>query len=214
VKASDITSDAAALLIDADHAYWTQDELLSYLGEAQRALVNVCPQANAVTATVTLDEGAAQTLPDDAIRLLGNVHIDAGAALTEISPSVLDRAAPAWRSEDKTDTPQHYMYDPRYPLAFAVYPPAEADTDIELTYAAVPDEITKAGDTLTVADFYRPALLDYVLFRALSKDTEAGNANAAQLHYQLFMKALGVESKTERAVTAGVPDPANPRELQ
>jgi len=41
-------------------------------------------------------------------------------------------------------------------------------------------------------DYYRNALLDYVLYRAFAKDSDSANqAQRSQNHYQMFMQAIG-----------------------
>ncbi|MCK7581011.1 MAG: hypothetical protein MZV65_38935 [Chromatiales bacterium] len=47
-------------------------------------------------------------------------------------------------------------------------------------------------------DIYANAILDYVLYRAYSKDAEyAANAQRAALHYQAFTNALGVKTQVD-----------------
>lgn len=47
-------------------------------------------------------------------------------------------------------------------------------------------------------DIYANAILDYVLYRAYSKDAEyAANASRAALHYQAFTAALGAKTQVD-----------------
>jgi hypothetical protein len=54
-------------------------------------------------------------------------------------------------------------------------------------------------------DIFANALLDYVLYRASTKDAEqAANAQRAVAHYQAFQNALGVSAQVNAASQPGV----------
>ena len=100
----------------------------------------------------------------------------------------------------------HYMFDPRDPKTFYVYPPALVTTQLDIVYSALPTDITEPADGATytavtgnlgVPDIFANAVLDYILYRAYSKDSEyAGNAQRAQAHYQAFANSMGIEVKS------------------
>lgn len=47
-------------------------------------------------------------------------------------------------------------------------------------------------------DIYANVILDYILYRAYSKDAEyAANATRASLHYQAFTSALGAKTQVD-----------------
>jgi len=76
-------------------------------------------------------------------------------------------------------------------------------------YAKAPVNISRAGTapnetplvlgtTINIDDIYANALVDYMLYRAYSKDAEyAGNAQRAVAHYTAFSNSLGVLIKNE-----------------
>jgi len=109
---------------------------------------------------------------------------------------------------------QHYMFDPRLPKEFLVYPPATTAARLEVIYSSVPlaHTLTEAQlinsattEVIRIDDSYFNALLDYVLYRAYSKDAEyAANAQRAVAHYQAFQNALGVSAQTNAASQPGV----------
>jgi hypothetical protein len=85
-----------------------------------------------------------------------------------------------------------------------VYPPAAASgASAELIYSAYPTDIAEPGSTalytavtgnISVADIYVNALVNYILYRAYSKDSEnTQNAALAASFYQLYQSLLGVE---------------------
>lgn len=70
--------------------------------------------------------------------------------------------------------------------------------------------------TLAVPDIFANALLDYMLYRAYSKDSEyAGNAQRAMNHQAAFASTLGVEIKATVAVSPNnyntISNPGNPQ---
>jgi hypothetical protein len=113
------------------------------------------------------------------------------------------------------------MVDARANSTFWVYPPAASGASVELIYQSTPSDFAASGPdavtgTLTEQEsLYGGAMVDYVAYRAFSKDSEyAGNANRAVVHYQQFANAIGVGRKNDLVNSAnfanvgGVPDKA------
>ena len=106
------------------------------------------------------------------------------------------------------------MFDPRQPREFLVYPPATSAARLEITYAQIPSphtltaqQLTNAAttETIRIDDSFANALLDYVLYRAYSKDAEQqGNAARAVAHFQAFQNSLGVTAQANAASQPGV----------
>ena len=57
-------------LQDTSSVRWTEAELLRYINDAQREIVNFIPEASAVTTNVQLVTGTLQTLPTNGLRLI------------------------------------------------------------------------------------------------------------------------------------------------
>ena len=69
----------------------------------------------------------------------------------------------------------------------------------QLLYSAIPPEVDDPLDTLSVPDFYRAPLVDYVLYRAYQKDSEdASNQSMASMFYDQFMKGLALLASSEQ----------------
>jgi hypothetical protein len=106
------------------------------------------------------------------------------------------------------------MFDPRLPKQFLVYPPATASAQLEVAYALVPapHTLTEAqlidpttAEVIRIDDVYANPLLDYMLYRAFSKDSEqANNASRAMAHYQAAVASLGIKSQSDQASQPGV----------
>ena len=58
------------ILEDTTSVRWPEVELLRYINDAQREVVNLRPESSATKANVTLVTGTAQTLPTAGLRLI------------------------------------------------------------------------------------------------------------------------------------------------
>ena len=200
---SDILTRAADIIQDQTNVRWPQDELLRYLNDARREIAVVRPDLYATTSTVTLVSGTKQALPTDGIRLIDVIRNmpggSAGAAIRIVEREILDAQKPSWHTETSSTVIKHFMYDERNPRVYYLYPPATASHQIELTYGQTPTDIAIgniSSTQLTQEDVYTGAMVDYVCYRAFSKDSEyAGNAGRAQAHYGQFINSLGLGNK-------------------
>lgn len=212
VLAADVVSRASLILVDTTKVRWKEEELANWLSDGQREVVVLQPSAGEVTAPIALSAGTTkQALPAGGVMLfsanrnMGSNGSTPGDAITCVSREVLDAYSPAWHTETNTAGKiQHFVYDPRAPKQYFVYPKAPATTwYVELTYSAVPAAIVLGGTspnktiaapttaTINVDDIYANALVDYILYRAYSKDAEhAANAELAAAHFLAFKNAV------------------------
>ena len=185
VTVNSILSKSLIVLQDSGATRWADAERLDWLNDGLRELAVMKPDAKVKRATVNLVAGAKQSLPADAITLLG-LETAGGVVVTPCVREILDAFSPGWIGKPVRAV-QNFMYSPVEPLIFYVYP-AQADNSIavELRYSAYPATAT-AGENLDVQDKYATNLLNYVLFRCYSKDAEfAGAAELAANYYTLF----------------------------
>lgn len=203
--ASDITSRARIILQDADGVRWADSELLKWISDGQRVIAVVRPDASSANYTHTLAAGSKQTLPANGSRLLDVVRnvSNAGApgrAVRIVDRETLDAQNPSWHTATPTGTIYNFTYDNRDPLNFYVYPPSNAGQKLDIIYSVIPSEVQSTGATLALLDLYAEPLLNYVLFRAYSKDAEFGsNAGLAQGYFQVFMSLLGLKTSKDFA---------------
>lgn len=199
VAASTLISRVSTILQDTDHTRWSEAELLGWLNDAQRELVLLIPSASSVTSSVTLTANSSKhTLPADGnmlidiVRNMGSGGATPGRAIRLVSRDILDSQRPDWHSEAATGTVQNYVYDPRNPKIFYTYPQAPATPwTVEIIYSAAPTVLTSVSSTVSVDDIYANALVDYVIYRAYSKDAEfALNGQLAVAHYQAFQTSI------------------------
>lgn len=116
-----------------------------------------------------------------------------GTVINIVEKDVLDSFSAAW-TKDHGRTPgpdldyyKAYAMDPTDPLAFWLWPRAYDGADVIVTYAAVPASVTNVNDTLTLSDMYIPHLVDYIAYRALSKDSRAGAKELAEQFRESFL---------------------------
>ena len=175
------------------------------------------PDSNAKTGTFTCVAGTRQTITTgfaSALRIIDIVRNLASASdkkvVRLINRSVLDDQRPAWHTDTATVNIQNYTFDVRQPKSFFVYPPATTAAQLEVVYADLPtahalsaanlDPASSSSDVILIDDTYVSAILDWILYRAFSKDAEfAANAARAGAHYQTFMSSIGTKTQSDVA---------------
>lgn len=214
VKVVDIIDRAVVVLNDTTNVRWTKSELLLWFNDAQRAVVNRRPDANSVNEDyTTVGQNAAantkQTLPAAGLRLLKVVRNVGGAAVTHIRQDILDEQVRNWHdaSSPVTDV-RHFIFDDRDPKSFYLYPAPATTHEVEIVYSVAPTDVSISDfdtdvQTIALDDTYANAILDYMLYRAYSKDAEyAENAQRATAHLQIFESSLGVITQADMSASA------------
>jgi hypothetical protein len=212
--ASDVTTRARELLFDSAGRRWPDAELWRHLTDGQRVIVCLRPESNPVRATIQLVGGTRQSIPADGVRLLRvnrNMASLAGTApgraIYETTREVLETNQSLWHSSGAKSTVEQYAYDPRVePKTFEVYPAVKgtegviANSFAEIVYAQLPTPVASNGSQLALGNEYQVALVDFVCWRALIKDSEAGNAARAQAFLNSFATNLAVSPKQVAAM--------------
>jgi hypothetical protein len=214
--AKTIIDKASILLGDVTPTRWLPSELLGWLNDGQLELVILAPAVNTRNVALLLVAGVKQALPADGITLIdipynsGSAGTTMGTVINHVPKEIMLKRIPGWTTTMASGTVKHYIYSANAPDIFYVYPPQPAAPKyVECVYSARPVLITAATDgiKITIDDFYQNALLDYVLYRALSKDSEYGNQDAkAMAHYQLFIQAASINAPPQ------APTPPQPKQ--
>jgi hypothetical protein len=219
IAASAIIRRAVETLQDPTSVRWPVAELVRYLNDGQREIVLYRPDAMVTNTTVTCVAGTKQSLPALGSKLIEVVRNAASSSAKKsirmINREILDAQTPGWHNLTGTVDILHFMYDPRDPRVFYVYPPATTSAQVDIVYSSYPADVTEPADgalysavsgNISVPDIYGNVLGDYILYRAYTKDSEyAGNAGRAQAHYTAFANALGIEIK---GTTGVAPNPS------
>ena len=202
---NEILTRAADQLQDASNVRWTQAELLRYLNDGRRELAIHRPDVYSTITTMTLVAGAKQTIPADGNKFIDvvrniNANDAPGRSVRIIEREILDAQSPDWHTMTSSNVTRHFMFDERAPKNFYVYPAASAGHKLEVVYSQSPVDVTdqqlSSTSVLAREDIYVGTLLDYILYRAYSKDAEyAGNLQRADLHYRAFATSLGLSNR-------------------
>ncbi len=218
VTASSVISKAQTILQDTTGIRWPEAELLGWLNDGQREIVLYKPNAFVKNTSIRLATGSKQSLPADGVQLIDvvrNMGLDGltpGRAIRITMREVLDSQLPGWHSSTPSTEAKHYMYSALDPKNFYVFPPQPSSNQgfVELVYGAAPNDALLNG-TITIDDIYQTVLLDYVLYRAYSKDTEyAADVNRAASHKEAYISALTGKTTVEFGVNPNSTAPANP----
>lgn len=216
--AASLIAKAQKILQDTAGVSWDSTELLGWLNDGQKMVVLLKPNSNAKTSSVKLVAGTRQALPTDGVQLIditNNMGTDGttvGRAIRIAERETMDAFNPDWHTGTASTTVKHYMYSELDPKVFWNYPPQPSANQgyVRIVYGAVPTDAASDGN-IGLDDIYGPPLVDYMLFRAYSKDTEyASDPARSNLHQQAFGNALGVKFKVERSLTPNVSAPAAP----
>ena len=206
ITAKQIIDDAAIQLTDLSNVRWTRGELLRWVNDAQRQIITQAPNATNKVDVVQLVPGTRQEIPSDGwtlielIRFMGSDGTKPGRAIRLASRELLDAFNPDWHNDAKTLTPKHYIFDQQDQTVFYVYPPSNGNGWVQLNYSPVPPVIADELDTISVNDIYQTAILDYVLYRACSKDAEyAPGLQLAAGYLSTFMAVLNTKTQSEVA---------------
>lgn len=213
---SDIIIDKAqTVLQDTTGVRWSDVELLSWLNDGQRNIVLYKPNAYVKNAPFLCAVGTRQTMPADCVQLfnihrnLGTTGSTPGRAVKLVAHEMLDARVPNWHGLTRTAEVQHYTYSVLNPKTFFVYPPNSGTGYVELAYGAEPPDATLAA-AIAVDNVYSTALLDYMLFRAFSKDTEFADNTRAGAYFTSFVTAITGRARAEAGANPNVQAPANP----
>ena len=217
-RARDILQDGGPVA----NRRWRNAELLRWVNESYVQIANARPDVTAALEDIPLTAGdARQTLPDGARRLISIVSNwepdKEGRAIRSTTFEALDSIRPDWREDDDVDGLEYYIYDPRVPKEFWVYPKPKAGRKVwaVVAKAVTPhpsstvndsDELVSDANTgvpsIRIDPQYGPAILDWVLYRCWSKDAEDMAAqNRAAGSLAAFNGAVGEKTDSDAAFT-------------
>jgi len=211
-------------LQDTTSVRWPEAELIRYINDAQREIVNFRPESSATTSNVQLVTGTKQSLPTGGLRLIKltrNMSAASGSATGKrairiVNADILNTQEPDWNDPTVSGDAahgtvvKHYIFDEDDPRNFYVYPGVAGNAYVEIVFSNSPTDLANTSATISVDDIYANAIMDYVLFRAYQKDSEyAGNAQRAQLHYQLFLQCIGQGMQAQELVSPNNDNTAN-----
>lgn len=218
VQARDVLGRAQKLIQDLTSIRWPLPELAGWLNDGAREVAIHKPSAVAGSVVIPLVSGTRQTIPAGGLqlmRVIRNLKIGStdsirlgGRAIRLVERDVLDTQAPDWHDSDSVPyvpEAKHFIFDAQDPKAFYVYPGNDGRGIVEALVSQAPVPVPESGASLSdyavnlpIPDVYANALLDYVLYRAYSKDASfAENLTRADAHYNAFSTSLGIKTSME-----------------
>lgn len=190
----DIITSARYVLNDTDAIGYrnTDSELLGWVNGGLREISAARPDMFSFVGdyTCAVSSVEQQVTFTDAQEVLKVLCIHNGAALTSFDMDTMDSFKPGWRSSAVGAATQ-WSKHPVDPLRFFIYPPAPATAQIlDLLYVRVPTTLA-IGDSITeIPASLTPALVDYLVYRAESKDAEHVNSGRAVAHGAAFVAKI------------------------
>ena len=196
---SSIITECRNELIDTGGSpRWTDAEFIEWTNAFFRELAKLAPTEVTARVTLTLAQGAYQTLPDqyeDLVELTSNA---AGESIREVDYQSL-KASLTWANTiADADGPKEFARISG--SEYAVYPAIDAGGASVTAVVIDPPSVSGTGDTVPVTDGLLPALVHYMIYRARSKDAEDTiMLSRSQDAYQKFRQLIGGTGGSEAA---------------
>ncbi len=187
---------------------WSPSKMLPYVNMAFLEIVTLKPEAYPVERVVQLVSGARQSVSATttisvmaALCNMGTTGAVVGATITPVKKKTLDKVLPDWMTYSEDATVSHIVQDEQNPLVFYVFPPQPATpSQIKLLVSEPVPEVTADTTAFPLDASYKPAFVDYMIYRCLIEETTIPNANnKAAAFYNKFLQDLGLKTNVEKA---------------
>lgn len=198
---------AETILQDTTNTRWSKEELLNWLNDAQLAIVNRRPDTYVKNTEFVCEKGTKQALPSDGLRLMRVLRNVGGKPIRMIDINILDDQVEDWHNEVDAAACHHYCYELTDPKTFYLYPAPAAAVKVDIVYSLAPPAITISNwatdtTTITLDDSYLNAIVDWIVYRAYSKDADyAQNVNRASMHLDAFRMSIGEKTQSDTGVS-------------
>lgn len=214
--AQNVIDEIRAIIHDSVATFrWSDAELIRYINAGARQTVTLVPAANTIetiedTATSRV---ARQAIPAGGIKFLkaSRNYADDGTTpqgvIRYVEKDALDTYDPDWEyvttKADGANFFEHFCHDSREPTVYFLYPPPVLDNKkVAVAYSAIPTALTVVGDTIPLADEYLNALIQYSVYRALTKESRDTLPSAfRQELWQNYLLALGLQREAKSDVS-------------
>ena len=209
VTGTAIMNKAATLLYDVNNIKWSRPELLIWVNDAQRAITSLLPEASSAQAVIAMAEGPRQSIPATGWLLLevtDNMGTSPGStrgrAVKKIDRATIDETNPNWYDATPATAITAWMQDGRDRTAFQVYPPSDGTGYLEVIHSLLPVDLAVEADTIVITDLYTPAMLDYVMFRCMSKGGGLGDPKQAEAYLASFNTYVAANTTNQTRLVA------------
>lgn len=197
---SDVLTRTTEALNDPTYERWSQASQIRYVNDAVLAVLVLRPDAYTVSGNLTLVAGSVQALPAGGLRLLDVSHNVGGNVVSYIDREVLDKFMPSWRNATQSLKIKHWIYENKFPKRYDVYPPAKVGAVLYGTWSTTPTAVTAASDSIVLDDIYLNPLVEFVLYKCYSVDTEFSlKPEIAGAKINVFRSMLGEKTSKDLA---------------
>lgn len=194
---------------------WSDAELMAYTNAAMRQIVSILPDANTVESVQTISNGIArQVLPAGGIKFIkaSRNYADDGTTpqgvIRYVEKDALDTYDPDWEYDttvkaDGANFFEHFCHDSREPDVYYLYPaPPTAIKKAAIVYSANPTAVTDVGNTIPLDDEFFNGIVQYVVYRALTKESRESLPDAFRAElWQNFLAALGMQNRADSGIS-------------
>ena len=191
---ANIISRVQDTLQDTTSVRWPEAELLRYINDAQREIVNLRPESSSTHQNIQLVTGTEQTLPSGGLRLIKVVRGMSAAstsatgkrAIRIVNVDILNTQEPDWHNPSVSGdaahgtTPKHYIFDEDDPRKYYVYPGVAGDAFVEIVFSASPANLANTSAVISVDDIHANAIIDFVLYTQGTHKEQGNTTNYLQ----------------------------------
>jgi hypothetical protein len=171
----DVITTARYILNDTSSSSPRQsdDELLGYVNEGVKTVQTLRPELFSTVGDFLCQVGQCEQslVFASATALIEVLSIHGGAAVTQFDLDAMTRFNPGWRTDAEGAAKQWARFS-NDQLKFFIYPKAPADQTIDVRYVRTPAVFALADQITDLPLGLQPALVDFVVYRAESKDNE------------------------------------------
>lgn len=189
----DIINKARIVLNDTDAAGYRQEdpELLAWVNAGLKEVAVLRPDLfQAVGHIECAADTVEQSIPfASAQRLVTVIGVHDGPAVTPFDLASMQAFSRNWKQATAGEARQ-WSSHPSDPLRFYCYPKAPAGQLLDVLFVKNPAQVGLADPIIDVPLTFESALVDYVVYRAESKDDEHVTSQRATSSYNAFVSKV------------------------
>lgn len=208
MKVDELAAMAAAILMDTAKVRWTPAQHEVNMNAALRDVVDLRPDANTKTKTLSLAPGVTQQISSQGLYLVdvvcnlglnGNIP---GRSPRRIDLQTMTAARRDWRTDPAHGVVRNFMLNPGNPREFYVWPPQpDPAHHIQVLQPEYPPAVKLGAST----DFPLPeTFVNPVVHLSLSfgwQKAIGGDLNRSAFHRREAMQMLGLSGKSQQGET-------------
>jgi hypothetical protein len=208
---NDVAVRVRAAFGDVSGAQLGDANILLWINDGQREIVNSNPILRAVKTADVVANQAEYTFPSDKVQFIEAIYID-GYPIDNLSPQAareyIQKSDP--KKVAVADQPEIW-YERAGVITFFPKPGKSITNGLKLEYVKSPTALTSLGSAVGIPDRYFNELVNYVVSQSLEMDE---NYDAANYKYRQFRDGLDrlytKDSVSQESLYSGVlPDPAD-----